>query len=197
MKARLTRTLEFIKSLDQAVIGAAADKDITFPAGGGTQRTLKGTDCLVLSGPNFYFHVTTAYNILRHCGVSFCNRERRDLSAASRQNGGRYQRDTGPVLPRAGGRLLPLRELQRAHRPHNALGTAARYGRRSCHVSARQRRRPYGLSPFFRLSIATSIETLTKAQLGSAVRSPTLPDRSPKPWPPSRETHLPRKPIPM
>jgi uncharacterized protein len=70
LKARLAKTLEFIKSLDQSAISAAADKDITFPAGGGTQRTLKGRDYVVLSGlPNFYFHVTTAYNILRHCGV--------------------------------------------------------------------------------------------------------------------------------
>jgi uncharacterized protein len=76
LKARLTKTVEFIKSLDRAAIDAAADKDITFPAGGGTQRTLKGTDYLVLSGlPNFYFHVTTAYNILRHCGVELGKRD--------------------------------------------------------------------------------------------------------------------------
>jgi hypothetical protein len=31
---------------------------------------------LVLSGlPNFYFHVTTAYNILRHCGVELGKRD--------------------------------------------------------------------------------------------------------------------------
>ncbi len=76
LKARLSKTIEFIKSLDQAAISAAADKDITFPAGGGTHRTLKGKDYLVLSGlPNFYFHVTTAYNILRHCGVELGKRD--------------------------------------------------------------------------------------------------------------------------
>jgi len=70
LKARLTRTVEFIKSLDQAVISAAADRDITFPGGEGTQRHL------VLSGlPNFYFHVTTAYNILRHRGVELGKRD--------------------------------------------------------------------------------------------------------------------------
>ena len=84
LKARLAKTIEFIKSLDQAVISAAADKDITFPAGGGTQRTLKGKDYLVLSGlPNFYFHVTTAYNILRHCGVELGKRDFLGVSASA------------------------------------------------------------------------------------------------------------------
>jgi hypothetical protein len=76
LQARLNKTLDFVRSLDRAAIDAAADKDINFPAGGGTQRTLNGTDYLVLSGlPNFYFHVTTAYNILRHCGVEFGKRD--------------------------------------------------------------------------------------------------------------------------
>ena len=84
LKARLSKTIEFIKSLDHAVISAAADRDITFPAGGGTQRTLKGMDYLVLSGlPNFYFHVTTAYNILRHCGVELGKRDFLGVSASA------------------------------------------------------------------------------------------------------------------
>ena len=84
LKARLAKTIEFIKSLDQSVISAAAGKDITFPAGGGTQRTLKGKDYLVLSGlPNFYFHVTTAYNILRHCGVELGKRDFLGVPASS------------------------------------------------------------------------------------------------------------------
>ena len=83
LKARLAKTIEFIKSLDQSVISAAADKEITFPAGGGTQRTLKGKDYLVLSGftENFYFHVTTAYNILRHCGVELGKQDFLGVSA--------------------------------------------------------------------------------------------------------------------
>ena len=84
LKARLAKTIEFIKSLEKPVISAAADKEITFPAGGGTQRTLKGKDYLVLSGlANFYFHVTTAYNILRHCGVELGKRDFLGVPASS------------------------------------------------------------------------------------------------------------------
>ena len=46
------------------------DKDITFPVGREATRTMKGEAYLkhwVL--PNFFFHVTTAYAILRHNGV--------------------------------------------------------------------------------------------------------------------------------
>ena len=36
---------------------------------GGQERTYTGTDYLELwAKPNFFFHVTTAYALLRHCG---------------------------------------------------------------------------------------------------------------------------------
>ena len=45
------------------------DRDITFPVGE-NKMTLKGVDYLFqFSMPNFYFHVTTAYSILRHNGL--------------------------------------------------------------------------------------------------------------------------------
>ena len=45
------------------------DRDITFPAGD-RKITMKGADYLLhFSMPNFYFHVTTAYAILRHIGL--------------------------------------------------------------------------------------------------------------------------------
>ena len=46
------------------------DKDITFPVGRESTRTMKGEAYLKhWSLPNFFFHVTTAYVILRHNGV--------------------------------------------------------------------------------------------------------------------------------
>ena len=44
-------------------------RDITLKIGGSSQ-TLSGQAYLLHNAlPNFFFHVTTAYAILRHCGV--------------------------------------------------------------------------------------------------------------------------------
>lgn len=70
LKERLAKTLDFLKTLDPAQIDAAASREITFPLGPTRTGTMKGDDYLnhfVL--PNFYFHLTTAYAILRQCGV--------------------------------------------------------------------------------------------------------------------------------
>ena len=51
------------------------DRDITFPVGE-QQMTLKGADYLFhFSMPNFYFHMTTAYDILRHNGLQIGKRD--------------------------------------------------------------------------------------------------------------------------
>jgi uncharacterized protein len=52
------------------------DPLIAFPLGGGHTGRMQGGDYLnhyVL--PNFYFHVTAAYAILRHCGVEIGKRD--------------------------------------------------------------------------------------------------------------------------
>src|SRR5262245_34066066 len=70
LKARLKKTLDFVKTLDKAKIDASGDREITFPLGPTNKGHMKGSDYLnhfVL--PNYYFHLTTAYAILRHCGV--------------------------------------------------------------------------------------------------------------------------------
>jgi uncharacterized protein len=75
LKERIAKTVAFLKSLDPKAIDAAADREITFPLGGG-QGHMQGDDYLnhfVL--PNFYFHRTTAFGILRHCGVEIGKRD--------------------------------------------------------------------------------------------------------------------------
>jgi uncharacterized protein len=70
LKARLNKTLDFIRTLDTKQIDAAEDREITIPLGPVHKGHMKGSDYLnhfVL--PNYYFHLTTAYAILRHCGV--------------------------------------------------------------------------------------------------------------------------------
>ena len=69
LKARVAKTIAHVKSFTPAQIDGTEDKDIVFKAGP-TERKFKGQQYLtnyVL--PNFYFHITTAYAILRHCGV--------------------------------------------------------------------------------------------------------------------------------
>ena len=76
LKARIAKTVEYVKSFTPAQIDASADKDVTFPIGPQQTMTLKGADYLVgFALPNFYFHATTAYDILRHCGVELGKRD--------------------------------------------------------------------------------------------------------------------------
>jgi len=50
-------------------------RDITLTVGGQEMR-FKGEPYLVhFALPNFYFHVTTAYDILRRCGVDIGKRD--------------------------------------------------------------------------------------------------------------------------
>lgn len=69
LEARVATTLDFIRGLSHSDIDAGADRDITFPVGP-KQVTLRGRVYLFqFAMPNFFFHYTTAYGILRHCGV--------------------------------------------------------------------------------------------------------------------------------
>ena len=59
-----------------ADIDATVDKDVTFPIGPQQTLTLKGEQFLVrFVLPNFYFHATTAYDILRQAGVEIGKRD--------------------------------------------------------------------------------------------------------------------------
>jgi hypothetical protein len=76
LKARVAKTVAFLKSLDAAAIDASADRELTFPLGPTNKGHMKGDDYLnhfVL--PNVYFHLTAAYAILRHSGVELGKRD--------------------------------------------------------------------------------------------------------------------------
>ena len=76
LKERIARTVAFMKTLDPKAIDAAVDKEITFPLGGENKGQMKGSDYLNhFALPNFYFHLTAAYAILRHCGVDIGKRD--------------------------------------------------------------------------------------------------------------------------
>jgi uncharacterized protein len=70
LKARVAKTLAYLKSVDSKQIDAAADRQLTFPLGPKHKGEMKGGDYLNhFMLPNFYFHLTAAYAILRHCGL--------------------------------------------------------------------------------------------------------------------------------
>ena len=70
LKARIAKTLAYIKTLDAKAIDNGGAREITFPLGPVNKGHMKGDDYLThFMLPNFYFHCTAAYAILRHCGV--------------------------------------------------------------------------------------------------------------------------------
>ncbi len=69
LQARIAKTIAFINTIKPEQIDGAADRDITLKLGR-QDYTFKGMQYLLnYAQPNFYFHATTAYNILRHNGV--------------------------------------------------------------------------------------------------------------------------------
>jgi uncharacterized protein len=71
LRGRISKTIAYIDSVGADKINGTEDKDITFPIGrDGSTRTMKGEAYLKhWAMPNMYFHVTTAYALLRHNGV--------------------------------------------------------------------------------------------------------------------------------
>jgi hypothetical protein len=75
LKARIARTLEFVKSVPESSLAGAEDRDITIQAGSQTLE-FKGLPYLIgFALPNMYFHVSMAYAILRHNGVDIGKRD--------------------------------------------------------------------------------------------------------------------------
>jgi hypothetical protein len=77
-KARIAKTVDFVKSVKPAQIDGSEDRTIVLPVGQ-NKIEFKGADYLTTFAlPNFFFHVTTAYNILRHIGVEIGKRDYMD-----------------------------------------------------------------------------------------------------------------------
>jgi hypothetical protein len=75
LKARIAKTLDFIQTFKAAQIDGSEEKNIHLKVG---QREIDYKGMQYLLGhalPNFYFHVVTAYDILRHNGVEIGKRD--------------------------------------------------------------------------------------------------------------------------
>ena len=69
LHARIRKVTDCLRTLRKEQFADAADRTVTLKVGG-REMSFKGSDYLnqfVL--PNFYFHLTTAYDLLRHNGV--------------------------------------------------------------------------------------------------------------------------------
>jgi hypothetical protein len=76
LKARLAKTIDYVKAFKPAQFDGAGSREVTFPVGPDKTLTLKGQQFLNnYAFPNFYFHAATAHGILRHNGVEIGKRD--------------------------------------------------------------------------------------------------------------------------
>ena len=70
LQARIAKTLAFLDGLTPAQFEGSASREIVTQAGTPKEKRFAGQSYLLNYGlPHFFFHVTTAYNILRHNGM--------------------------------------------------------------------------------------------------------------------------------
>jgi uncharacterized protein len=75
LKARIAKTIDYVKSLSASAFEGSEDRQITIPI---PSRTLefKGLDYLrQFLLPNFFFHISMVYALLRHNGVDIGKRD--------------------------------------------------------------------------------------------------------------------------
>ena len=76
LKSRIAAAIDFVQGLPRAEIDRAADKEVVFTFKNGATRKFTGRSLLLtFSVPQFFFHVTTAYDILRHAGVDLAKKD--------------------------------------------------------------------------------------------------------------------------
>jgi uncharacterized protein len=69
LQDRIVRTIAFIESVPRENIDGQESREVELKTSSGTYPFTGRAYLLVFSLPNFFFHVTTAYAILRHNGV--------------------------------------------------------------------------------------------------------------------------------
>ena len=80
LQARISATVSFLAAVPPAAFEANADAELVVKFGD-IERIFTGRSYLLgFSLPNFFFHVTTAYDLLRHMGVPIGKRDFLGLS---------------------------------------------------------------------------------------------------------------------
>ncbi len=76
LKDRVGKTIDYLKSIKRDEIDGTESKDISITFPSGQTRQFTGQSLLLGNSlPNFYFHATTAYDIIRQCGVEIGKRD--------------------------------------------------------------------------------------------------------------------------
>ena len=75
MKVRIDKTIDFLKGLRPNQLDGKEDSQVTITQGGQPRNFRAQTYLYHLAMPNFYFHTTTAYNILRSLGIEIGKRD--------------------------------------------------------------------------------------------------------------------------
>ncbi len=76
LKARIAAARDFVEGVSPAQINGTEEKEVVFIFRNGSTRKFTGRSLLLgFSVPQFFFHVTTAYDILRHCGVDLVKKD--------------------------------------------------------------------------------------------------------------------------
>ena len=70
LRARIARTIDIVKSISAADLEGADARVVNYNLGPEIKMSQPGVEYFTrVALPNFYFHVTTAYDILRHNGL--------------------------------------------------------------------------------------------------------------------------------
>jgi uncharacterized protein len=70
LKERIAKTIAYLKSVKASEVDGTESKEIKIAFPSGQTRDFTGQSLLLGNAlPNFYFHATTAYDIIRQCGV--------------------------------------------------------------------------------------------------------------------------------
>ncbi len=75
LRARIRKTIDFLQSVPAASIDGSEGREIVIPARSGELRFDGETYLKHYATPNFYFHATTTYALLRHAGVELGKRD--------------------------------------------------------------------------------------------------------------------------
>ena len=75
LQARIARTIEYMQAIDKAAFEGAETREISLKVRDTVQKHAGLSYLLHIALPNFFFHATTAYDILRENGVELGKRD--------------------------------------------------------------------------------------------------------------------------